>query len=198
MDRHREEVLNITFAECLREAGLKASGEQIYVVYGKTALPDVLIDFRGHRCMVEGKYSDVSGARAEVLANASARVRDGISHFALAIIYPASLRTVEQNQLSGVMQSTRLQFALCFEANYEHPDWYEGGMEDVLDVMRRGFEALAEDDVLAKAVATLRSGSEVLLRVMDAYPVPAARICDILGVILPPDHSHEKEDLDDE
>ena len=198
MERHREEVLNVTFAECLREAGLKAKGEQIYVTYGKTALPDVLIDFRGHRCMIEGKYSDASGAEAAALAKASARVRDGIAHFALAVVYPESLREVEQARLHEILQSASLRFALCLETNYEHPDWHDGRVEAVLDVMRRGFEMLAEDDVLARAVATLRRGSQVLINVLDAYPVPTDRICDILGIALPPEHSKKEGDSDDE
>jgi hypothetical protein len=198
MERHREEVLNVVFAECLREAGLKAKGEQIYVTYGKTALPDVLIDFRGHRCMIEGKYSDVPNAQAVALAQASGRVRDGIAHFALAVVYPESLREIEQARLRETLEATSLHFALCLETNYEHPDWYDGRVEAVLDVMRRGFEMLAEDDVLARAVATLRRGSEVLIRVLDAYPVPTDRICDILGIALPPEHSKKKGDSDDE
>ena len=170
MERHREEVLNVFLAESLRELGMEAAGEQIEVIGGKRLLPDVLFDYKGLRCMIEGKYADVPDAMNVVMAQAVERVETGIAHMALAVVYPAELRETRQNELAERLSGVHLQFSLCTIANYIGVEWHTGRVRDVLDLIRRGYTDLLEDDVVARAVAELSAGMTDLVRVFQAIP----------------------------
>ena len=66
--RYREEVLNTVLAEVILARGMNASPESIRD-HGK-ARPDVIIGFRGLRCVIEGKVGDVAEARKLVIGDA--------------------------------------------------------------------------------------------------------------------------------
>ncbi len=193
MVRHREEVVNVYFAEALRDAGLKAAGEQIQFKGKSRVMPDVLIDYMGLRCILEGKFQDAPNARDEVQNNASDRVRDGIAHIALGIVYPTAIRSIEQDKLKEALGETRFDICFSVETNYAMPEWQSGTVNDVLGLLRRAYEIMLQDDVLAKAVEALRYGTKNLIRVLDSYPACTARIAGIIGISteLP-----EKEDVD--
>jgi hypothetical protein len=196
MVRHREEVLNVYLAECLCDAGMRAEGEQIEMRRGERAMPDVLVSYMGLRCIIEGKFGDSPSAKAQVQSDASKRVRDGISHIALGVVYPPELRSRQQSELKAALREAQFEFCLCVETNYSSPEWHSGVLNDILNILRHGHSTLLQDDVLARSVASLRYGMEDLVRLLDANPASAIRVAEIVGVSPEPE-TDEEEEADD-
>ncbi|MBU0508557.1 hypothetical protein KKH27_06970 [bacterium] len=197
MERHREEVVNVYLAMCLRELGISAAGEQIEVVAGKHAMPDVLLDFKGLRCMIEGKYADVPDAQTVVLAQAVERVEAGIAHMALAVVYPPELRETRQDELAEKLSAVQMKFGLCTIARYVEIEWHHGGVRNVLDLIRRGHAELLEDDVVARSVAALKAGMEGLVSIFFGHPAAVDKIAAHIG-ITEPETAKKAEGSDDE
>lgn len=182
MERHREEVLNVYLAECLRDLGLAAAGEQIEVIASKRALPDVLIEYMGLRCVIESKYADSADAAKAVHSQARERLENGIAHIAIAVQYPIELREVSQATLRTALSKAQMQFCVCTITRYVEVEWKSGSVVDILDLLRRGYADLSEDDVVARSVAILESGMTGLLHLLDAFPDAAERVSDIIGL----------------
>ena len=85
-NRHREEVLNVLLAQNLYQYGVQADPETIHSKHRE--LPDVIFSYRGLRCVIEGKYADVSGARSIVEGQANSRIESGLAQIGIAVVYP--------------------------------------------------------------------------------------------------------------
>ncbi len=197
MVRHREEVLNVYLAECLRDAGMQAEGEQIEIRHGERSMPDVLVSYMGLRCIIEGKLGDSQNAKGQVQNDVSRRVRDGISHIALGVVYPAELRNTQQGELKAALRDVHFEFCLCLETNYNDPEWHSGILDDILNILRRGHTLLLEDDVLTRSVEHLRYGMTDLVRLLDANPAAAIRIAEVVGVSSESERDEQEEADDD-
>ncbi|MFC3320486.1 MULTISPECIES: hypothetical protein [Mesorhizobium] len=177
-ERHREEVLNTVLATCLGRRGVEADPETI--LNSGRSRPDVIASYRGLRCAIEGKVADTPQAGLLVLSDARGRIERGIAHLAIAVVYPAKIRTVEFVKLSEALSSTSLEFAVLTEAG--DGAWHSGSMNDILAELRRAHDILVRDDVLQQAVDTLNVGlSEVASALMNNRGA-CDRLIQVLGV----------------
>jgi hypothetical protein len=176
--RHREEVLNTVLAEAIVARGLNATPESIRD-HGRQR-PDVMIAFRGLRCVIEGKIADVANARAIVLQDATARVEKGVAHLAIAAVYPKVLRSTPFDHLLEACSQSPLDFAVCSERGAT--EWRSGGIDDILDELRRAHETLARDDVVQEVAAKLEAGLQEVAQILFDDATVCDRLIPLLGI----------------
>jgi hypothetical protein len=193
MTRHREEVINVYLAECIRDRGMRASGEQIEFRGGKRAMPDVLINYMGLRCMIEGKFDDRADVKQEVFENAANRLADGIAHIAIGVVYPARMRVLESQSVKDELATEPLQFYIGTENNFVAAEWQEGNVGEIMSALRRSHEELLANDVVERSVARLRAGMYNLIFVITEIPSVADRHADLLGVYQPSRETSEED-----
>jgi hypothetical protein len=179
-DKHREEVLNVTLAELLCGYGMAATPESIQTKAhgGSKALPDVLIQYRGMRLAIEGKYADVARSEAVVSKQAQERIDTGISQISLAVQYVPELRTTPFTKLSKAMGEARLRF--CVYSEVGAGKWHDGGIASVLDEIRRVHESMCKEDVVQLAAESIKGYLDGVAKLFEAHP----RICDELSEVL--------------
>ncbi|RQV95237.1 hypothetical protein EH220_06465 [bacterium] len=194
MIRNREEVVNVMLAVCLEDTGLVAVPEQIITLVKERSLPDVLVSFLGLRFAIEGKFADHANARIEVQGQASSRVRSGISHIALGIIYPPRLREVAVGDLVSELRKESFEFCVWSEVDSDPSEWLRGSIEQVEDTLRRLYQALVEDDIVTRTVERIRFGTAELVDVIAEAPGPVGRIADLLGISLVDEKKAKDED----
>jgi len=176
--RHREEVLNTVLAQAIVARGLKATPEAIKN-HGKFR-PDVIIAFRGLRCVIEGKIADVPNARAVVLQDATARVEKGVAHLAIAAVYPKVLRSTPFDRLLDACSQSPLDFAVCSERGAS--EWRSGGIDDILDELRRAHEILTRDDVVQEVAKKLDAGLQEVAQILFDDATVCDRLIPLLGI----------------
>ncbi|MGY3695051.1 hypothetical protein ACVIGA_005131 [Bradyrhizobium sp. USDA 3240] len=177
-ERHREEVLNTVLATCLGRRGVEADPETI--IRKGRARPDVIAVFRGLRCAIEGKIADTPRANDLVLADARSRVEQGIAHLAIAVVYPARLRTVAFSALPDELSAAGLEFAVLTEAGAAA--WHKGGINDILAELRRAYDVIVRDDVLQQAVDTLNLGLSEVASALSNNKAACDRLIKVLGI----------------
>jgi hypothetical protein len=192
--RQREEVINVLLAECICESGMNAAPETIERARG--GMPDVIVSFRGLRCVIEGKYSDVNNARDIVLGDATSRVEAGIAHMAIAVVYPAELRTTAFADVKDALRDSRLEVAIVSEAG---PGGFRiGNVGDILDDLRRSYDMVANDDVVARSVELLERGMRDVIQVLTYHPAACDNLALLLGVYEPPQETRAEVGEDDD
>ena len=178
----REEVLNVILAQLLHELGLVTAPEQILrsAVRGRRRMPDVMVTFQGLRTAIEGKVGDQSGAEAEALADATSRVEQGIAHIGVAVVYHASLRKGPFGNLAERMRRTQLRMAVYSETG--GVGWIEGDVDHLAVVLRRTYEQLVQEDVVAAAAQTLDEAVGEFAAALRATPASVERLGEVLGI----------------
>ncbi len=176
--RHREEVLNTVLAACIASRGIEADPESI--LRRGRARPDVIALFRGLRCGVEGKVADVANAKEVVVADARSRVEQGITHLAIAVVYPRDLRSIEFAKLPTEMNAAQLEFAVLTDT--EKMEWHTGGITEILAELRRAHDTIVRDDVLQQAVDTLNIGLGEVANALLGNRGTCDRLVGLLGV----------------
>lgn len=167
--RFREEVLNVVLAQLLNERGVVSSPEQIvnWRQVGRR-LPDVLVLFQGLRTVIEGKVAGTGVARQQVLLDATKRVEEGIAHVAIAVLYAPELRRATSlPSLSEQMKHSPFEINICTESGVS--GWAEADLNGLADMLRRTFEALVREDVVARAVAAIEAGVGRFSEAMRPY-----------------------------
>lgn len=175
--RNREEVLNVTLAGCISARGMAASPETISP---RHEMPDVIATFRGLRCVIEGKTADVPAARQVVSADAARRVEQGIAHIAIAVIYPRELRTTSFTALPHAINAATFEFMVHTENG--PGEWRTGGVDAILEELRRAHEAIIRDDAVTRAVQRLSLGMAVVSNSLVASPAICDRLINVLGI----------------
>jgi hypothetical protein len=176
--RHREEVLNTVLAAVIVARGMNASPESIRD-HGK-ARPDVIIGFRGLRCVIEGKVGDVTTARTAASKDAGGRVEKGIAHLAIAVVYPQRLRTTPFVDLPQAIGNASLDFAVCSERGWT--PWRTGDVDDILAELRRAHETLVQDDTVQEVAKKLDAGLQKVVQILFDDPAVCDRLIGILGI----------------
>lgn len=177
----REEVLNVVLAQLLSERGLVSLPETVLRSADGTRLPDVRVVFRGLRTSIEGKYSDVSGAKAVALRQAKERVEEGIAHIGIAVLYPPTLRAARSMpELHDALASAELLVTAYSEAS--QPEWIVSHVDGLADLLRRTHELLSGEDVVADAVASIEAAVNRFSRTVLTMPGVLARSADALGI----------------
>jgi len=175
--RQREEVLNVTLATLIAARGMAAAPETITT---KHEMPDVIATFRGLRCAIEGKNDDVPNARDVVASDAKKRVEQGIAHLAVGVVYPKALRSTPFASLAVAMNEATYEFMVFTEIG--PGEWRSGGVDEILDELRRAHEALVRDDVVKRAVDRLTIGMAAVSTALLDHPAVCDRLIDVLGI----------------
>ncbi|MFN4180635.1 MAG: hypothetical protein ACK4I8_10010, partial [Armatimonadota bacterium] len=175
---YRQEVLNVKLAELLAQRGLVVLPEQRL----PEALPDVLVIFRGLRLNIEGEVSDQVGAEQRAWGKASERVQRDIAHIAVALLYPPHLRRESLENLPHALERTILKFAVCIPPIPETPQWHEGDIDTLCQVLQTACEQLASEDDVQKAAAFLRDAIQFPSFEMLTSGVSVDRVAYPLGI----------------
>lgn len=177
MARQREEVLNVTLATIIAARGMAAVPETIT---SQHQMPDVIATFRGLRCAIEGKTGDVPNARDLVTADAVGRVEQGVAHLAIGVVYPKELRNTSFDILVEAMNAATYDFVIVTEVGAGQ--WRDGGVDAILDELRRSHEALVRDDVVVRAVDRLNLGMAAVTDALMDSPAVCDRLIEVLGI----------------
>jgi hypothetical protein len=191
----REEVLNVVLADLLSRHGLLSVPESIRrSVTGRgRRLPDVTVaDLRGVRIVIEGRIGD-GGVRDSLFRDALGRVEQGISPICLAVMYPAALRTIDSlANLRRALERADLHVRVVSEG--DEGDWSETNVDGLTDLLRRSYELLVSEDVVAGAVDSLNEAIEAASQTIGSSPATPARVRILLGL---PEESPTEEDADE-
>lgn len=182
----REEVLNVVLADLLRKRGSLSIPERIRRVATSSGIgrrmPDVTVaDYQGVRVVLEGR----SGAEAEVEATLSAdsrrRVEEGVAPICIAVHYPQEARRASSiEELEGILASVSLRVRVFNEAG--EGEWTDSNLEELSAIIRRSYDDLVREDIIAKTVEELSTGIEgVTSALLDAKANPA-RLREVLGI----------------
>lgn len=178
----RQEVLNVKLAELLAQKGVVALPEQRL----PEALPDVLVIFNGLRLIIEGEISDQVGAEQRAWNKASERVQRDIAHIAVALLYPPHLRHEPK-----ALERAILKFAVCVPPIPEKPNWLEGDLDALCNVLQTAYQQLTSEDEVQKAAQILREAVYALAEKMRAWGVTVDRLAAPLGI--PPESVSQKK-----
>jgi hypothetical protein len=177
----REEVLNVVLAQLLDEQSIVSAPEKSLRQPDKgRKVPDIIVLFQGLRTVIEGKVDDHPGAAEEVINDVRQRVELGIAHIGIAVLYPATLRQVDFHSLKSELSQITLGIAIYSEAG--DSGWTEGNLNHLGALLRRTFDQLIAEDVVAQAVAALESGVEKFAQAIAGLPAAIERSADVLGI----------------
>ncbi|HZE59641.1 MAG TPA: hypothetical protein VE085_03720 [Burkholderiales bacterium] len=179
-ENQREEVLNVVLAEQLAARGIDAAPETVQKrANGKgRGLPDVLIEYRGMRIVIEGKFESSAQATETVADQAKERISSGIAQIALAVQYPAALRSTAFSRLPEQIEASTLRYSVFSEV--DNGEWHEGGVSAVLDEIRRAHERMCNEDVVQQAAESIRGCLDGVSRLFASN----ASICEELSKVL--------------
>lgn len=193
--KHREEVLNVALAECLAGFGFNATPESIQAKSGGRgrALPDVLIQYRGMRIAIEGKYADVTRAREIALSQAKDRVVSGISQIAIAVLYPSSLRSCPFPDLRNAISNSKVAFHVLSDvsANGAATSWRSGQLPHFHSEIKRVHESICKEDVVQAAAESIRGSLAGVANLLETRPGVCEELSKLLGMGKP-----EREDAE--
>lgn len=180
---YREEVFNVVLAQLLHERGIVVAPEKVLRRVARERrrrMPDVLVTFQGLRTAIEGKVDDQAGAEHAALEAARKRVEEGISHVAVALVYPARLRQVPFGELSDELAQTALRIVIYSEAG--ETGWVEGDLNELAGLLLRTYDQLVQEDVVAEAAAALREGVEAFGEAVLSARGNVERAAEALGI----------------
>jgi hypothetical protein len=183
----RQEVLNVKLAELLAQKGVVALPEQKL----PEALPDVLVIFNGLRLIIEGEISDQVGAEQRAWNKASERVQRDIAHIAVALLYPSHLRHEPFENLPKALEGATLKFAVCVPPIPEKPNWLEGDLDALCNILQTAYQQLTSEDEVQKAAQILREAVYALADKMLAWGVTVDRLAAPLGI--PPESVSQRK-----
>ena len=187
--RNREEAVNTQFAVLISRLGTEADAETI-LVHGKYR-PDLLLQVRGLRVVIEAKFADFPAAESVVLEDARKRVQNGVAHIAIAVIYPNSLRTTPAAKIIETLEDSKLRYQIVSETN-ESGEWFQGTPASLMASIRRVQQALAQDDIVERTAKQLSSQLETVSFLWKGQVGTCNRLAAILGLDEPSGESLEK------
>jgi hypothetical protein len=194
MARRREEVLNVLLAQAICDTGMMADPENILNVHGERNMPDVLLSFRGLRCVLDGKYADAQSSKVQVQQQVSERLASGLAHIGIGLLYPGDLRSfADFTKLQAALRIADLKFFIATES--EKGDWQTGTLDDLLEKLRHSYASLAQDDVVTRSVELLQDGMNGVIRELVGNDAACERLSSLLGVY---EEDKPEEDEDEE
>ena len=199
--RYREEVFNVLLALLLHQRGVITAPEQSFqqAMSRRRRIPDVLVDFRGLRTVIEGKVDDQPDAASNVPQQTRERVEKGVAHIGVAVLYPATLRQTQFSDLSSALTQCTFHIAIFSEATEPgQTNWSTGNLDYLADLLRRTFHELVQEDVVNKAVAVLESGVSEFARSAFTTQAMMRRASQILGIGEPAKRTRRLQTEDDE
>lgn len=179
---YRQEVFNVLLAQLLQERGVVTAPETIVKSGLDQArrMPDVIVSFRGLRVVIEGEVADQPNAEGRALESARKRVKEGIAHVGVAVIYPSQLRKEEFSNLKPCLAGSDLRIAIVTES--EDTGFVKGNVGYLGNALRRAFEQLVREDVVTQAVAALDVGIQGFAGVIASKAGVVGRLARTLGI----------------
>jgi hypothetical protein len=199
---YRQEVFNVFLAQILQERGVISVPEKVIRAVlskqGQRRMPDVMVNFMGLRTVIEGEVSDQPDAKNCALESAAKRVEEGIAHIGVAVIYPAFLRQLELSQLKSQMAECQYEVAVVAESEFGERGFNSGSVNYLAEVLRKTFDQLVKEDVVAQAVALLDSGIDKVAAAVRHSPGFVPKAAQALGIrALPPKKKVKDENPSD-
>jgi hypothetical protein len=195
----REEVFNVILAQILEKHGVISAPERIIKAKpGQTRkMPDVLVDFRGLRLIIEGKVEDIPNAEESALRAARKRVEEGLAHIGVAVVYPVLLRKIERpSQLTKRLKEIQLRVAIYSESG--ESGFTDTRIENIPNMLFQTFDQLVQEDVVKRATEMLAEAVEKAAPVLAAIPSFPREAAKILGIRALPTRKKSKEDEEGE
>ncbi len=158
-------------------------------------MPDVLVTFQGLRTVIEGKV-DAPGAAANVQDQARTRVEDGVSHLAIAVLYPPKLRRTPFDALRKELATSGLKMSVFNEGG--GTGWVDGNLDNLSDLLRRTYEQLVQEDVVARAVDQLSAAVEGFARAVLPAAGNVERAAEALGISREPSEDDDSASEEEE
>ncbi len=184
VDGHsREEVLNVALARLLRQHGIVSAPERITTLpsTGARAMPDVLVEYRNLRLVIEGKIDRNPESGRQAQKQAYDRVVSGLAHLALAVLYPQSLPAVIDQE--SALARSRLRISAFGEfSQSENAPWEQGTVDDIADLLMRSYDRMTRGDVVRQAADTIRQATEDFSAVFQDSPAALDRAVRALGI----------------
>lgn len=177
-ERQREEVANVLLAELMCGYGVDAKPETIQD--GGRYKPDVLINYRGLRIVIEGKYADVPNVENITEKQTQERVNLGVAHIAVAVVYPAETRTTPYHMLKKFLAVSSVRFCVVSEKGVGA--WHEGGISSILGEIVRVREDIGKKDAVQLAAEELSGCLDGVARLITNVPVICEDLARVLGV----------------
>lgn len=175
----RQEVFNVVLAQLLRERGVITAPENMLNVGvdRNRRMPDLLVNYQGLRTAIEGEVASAT-AQQKAVESAGNRVREGIAHIGVAIVYPQRLRHGDFAMLRTDLQHAELDIAIVTESG--NSGFVKGDVNYLASALSNTFDQLVNEDVVAQAVAELDAGIERFAGIMRTKP----GIMDRIGIAL--------------
>lgn len=156
---HRQETLNIALAQILHAEGIITAPESVVRADERRRLPDIILDYRGLRLMIEGEVNDQLEADQKARQAARRRLEEGLAHIAVGVVYPAPLRNVPFKKLHRAVHESRLRFVVLIPSALD-ASFVEGKVSDLRDVLERAYDHLLQEDEVSAAVAIIEAAVE--------------------------------------
>lgn len=152
--KFREEVLNVSLAEILRNYGLAANPE----IITSSKLPDVRIVIGGLKVILEGK---TKVARKALEKQARNRLESGLADISIAIHYPKGLNEAENiDKLKNKMRDAQYSGVVYYWSSIGISSIRLDGktVTDLVEVINRVFTLYIENDLLRKKIEEVEVG----------------------------------------
>jgi hypothetical protein len=162
---YRQETLNVAFAQILHAEGIALAPESVVRAGERRRLPDIILDYRGLRLMVEGEVDDQPEAEEKAYRAARRRLEEGLAHIAIGVVYPALLRNVPFKKIYRTIHESRLRFVVLIPSALE-ASFIEGKVSDFRDALERAYEHLSREDEVSEAVAIIEVAVEQFAQVI--------------------------------
>ncbi len=194
MPGYRQEVFNVLLAQLLQERGVVSAPEKIVHVEGQgRKMPDVIVHFNGLRTAIEGEIGYRANAAELALQSARKRVEQGIAHIGIAVVYPERLRELDFTMLPAELAQCKLEIAVVSES--ETTGFVTGNVDYLQSALRRTFDHLVQEDVVAQAVAAIEAAVDGFAGAIAAKQGNIRRIAKNLGIRELPKHKRSDSNL---
>ena len=114
------------------------------------------------------------------LSDTSKRIKSGLCHIAVAVVYPSTLRATPTAKLEEVLSLSHLRFLITSESG--QTEWSEATPSEILAALRRTHDSLIKDDIVAKSAIKLQDRIDGIASLWGGQPVICDRLSDILGM----------------
>jgi hypothetical protein len=182
----REEVLNVVLAEMLKRRGSLSTPERIKRVHTSSGnvrrMPDVIIAaYQGVRVVLEGRSGEGADTERTLTEDAKRRVEEGLAPICIAVHYPSEVRRASSmEELEAVLARVTLRVRVFNELG--EGEWTESSLENLSAIIRRSYDDLVREDIIAQTVADLEGGIETMTSaLLDAKANPD-RLRRVLGI----------------
>ncbi len=148
MEHYRQEVLNTILAQILDENGLISSPENILKesIFLNRRMPDIVVSYNGLRLIIEGEVGDNPNAQQDAMKSCEKRVKEGICHIAIAVVYPPILRNISFSDLKQEMKNCIMEIAIY--SQFGESEFIQGDHNNLGTILKHTYDQIINEDAL--------------------------------------------------